>query len=216
MRKVVDAIQQSIQQKKYDEAVKLIDEFSEKNAEDAARLAPMKLALLAGFVSDPEKADALGRRLIKNAVKEKDSETLLRVAGALIEPKSVLPGDADSTPAGKKVDGRLLKVAVEAAEKADELSETTNPVERAQIANLLARAYRADGQTEKAVEVLDKASESLTDTIRAAAETLVLTNQAAKEAREEMLKSARTPPGSNDNLKTPGKNSPKEQDAATK
>lgn len=121
--------------------VKVID----KAIDDEPKLEPMlgtlKFVALAGQDGDADKALDYGKHLVEKVVAD-DPQALNRIAWAVVDP------DAKNKP-----DAKLLKLALQAAQRADELAKSKDGA----IADTLAKAYFDNGVVAKAVEAQERA-----------------------------------------------------------
>ena len=109
----------------------------------AEQFSMIKFQVLASPKGNVDKALALGEKLVASELGE-NPESLNNLAWMLVAP------DRE-----KKADAKLLKFALKAAQKADNLSERKDP----SIADTLAKAYFDNGQIEKAVETQERVLE---------------------------------------------------------
>jgi len=122
--------------KEYDEALKLRDEIIKLSPEDAESQQLGKLSILMNK-GDAEAANKLAEELLDKADKEKDSLLAARVASMLL-----------NSPAADKADKGL---ALKAAKQAYDGSDKSLTYQR-----MLAQAYAANKQFDKAVELQEK------------------------------------------------------------
>jgi thiol-disulfide isomerase/thioredoxin len=160
-----------LKKKDYASAIALLDNAS-KTMELKDEPLLIQLGLLAGPGNDPARALPIAEKIYKRAVKEEDGGTLMMVAGALADAKGMFPGGSSGTRPPAKVDSKLAALAVKAAEKGEELSHTGNAIDDAETLMMVAKAYRAAGQTDKAVSKLDDAAGLVSETIESATKTL--------------------------------------------
>ena len=132
----------------------------------------VELALLAGPGNDAARALKVGNRLYEDAVKDEDGGTLLMMANTLLDPSGFLEGHLSNQPPAARADSPLTALAVKAAEQGEQFNHSGNPINDAQIAMIVAKAYRAAGQAEKAADKLDEAAKWVNQSIEAANETL--------------------------------------------
>jgi thiol-disulfide isomerase/thioredoxin len=159
--------------KKTTEALNLLDDASKK-MELNDELTLTQLALVAGPENNSARALAIAKPLYEKAAKEDDAATLLMTATALVDPQTMLafPAGAGKPQTAGKIDPKLAELAVKAAEAGERLAHSGNPIEDAQAAMLLAKAYRAAGENDKASNKLDDAAKSVGELIQSADGTL--------------------------------------------
>lgn len=105
-----------------------------------ATLGVPKYLLLTRQIKDPEKALAYGNHLVDDVLKDK-AETLNELAWSIIAPQA------------PKADAGAVKLALKAAQRADELAQGKD----AGIADTLAKAYFDAGDPAKAIETQERA-----------------------------------------------------------
>jgi thiol-disulfide isomerase/thioredoxin len=120
--------------------LKLIDETIAADASMEKELGLGKFSLLR-LTGQKESAIAFGQKLISSAGKD-DAESLNELAWGLVAPDAPTKPDAD-----------FLKIALEAAKKADELSDGKNGA----IADTYAKTLWDSGDKAKAIEVQERA-----------------------------------------------------------
>ncbi len=119
-------------------------DFAAKNLPDRAdQFSMIKFQILASPKGNADQALSLGEKLVASELGE-NPEALNNLAWMLVAP------DRE-----KKADAKLLKFALKAALKADNLSERKDP----SIADTLAKAYFDNGQVEKAIETQERVVE---------------------------------------------------------
>ncbi len=120
--------------------VKVIDEIVAESPDLEDKLAGMKFMALLDKDGDSEKAAEFGTKLTKGMFKD-NSEALNMVAWTIVDPG-----------AGKRSD-KLIKLALLAATRADEIEARKN----AQVADTLAKVYFDSGNAAKALETQERA-----------------------------------------------------------
>lgn len=119
-------------------------DFAAKNLPDRAdQFSMIKFQILASPKGNADQALSLGEKLVASELGE-NPEALNNLAWMLVAP------DRE-----KKADAKLLKFALKAALKADNLSERKDP----SIADTLAKAYFDNAQVEKAIETQERVVE---------------------------------------------------------
>ena len=119
-------------------------DLAAKNLPDRAdQFSMIKFQILASPKGNADQALSLGEKLVASELGE-NPEALNNLAWMLVAP------DRE-----KKADAKLLKFALKAALKADNLSERKDP----SIADTLAKAYFDNGQVEKAIETQERVVE---------------------------------------------------------
>jgi thiol-disulfide isomerase/thioredoxin len=171
LAKVQDDLGLLLRRKEYAEATKLLDNAA-KDMQLSDELVVVQLALLSGPGNDAAAALPIATRLYDKAVKEQEAGTLMMMANALADPENMLPGAAAKSQPAAKIDSKLAELAVKAAEKAEPLIHTGNANEDAQTAMVVARAYRAAGESAKAAGKLDGAAKLVNESIQSANDTL--------------------------------------------
>jgi tetratricopeptide (TPR) repeat protein len=109
----------------------------------ASQFSLIKFQVLSSPKGNVDQALSLGTKLMESELGE-DAEALNNMAWMLVAP------DRE-----KKADAKLLKFALKAALKADNLSKREDP----SIADTLAKAFFDDGQLEKAIETQERVIE---------------------------------------------------------
>ena len=160
-----------LKKRDYAGAIELLDSAS-KTMELKDEPLLIQLGLLAGPGNDPARALPIAEKIYAKAVKEEDGGTLMMVAGALADAKGMFPGGSSGAQVPAKVDPKLAALAVKAAEKGEELSHTGNAIDDAETLMMVAKAYRAAGQNDKAASKLDDAAGLVSETIESATKTL--------------------------------------------
>jgi thiol-disulfide isomerase/thioredoxin len=117
-------------------------------ADQAARLGMLKFQTLAGAADMQDKAAEYGKQLVDKVLKD-DAERLNVIAWTVVDPERK-----------EKADAKLLKVALAAAQRADELGKGKS----GHIADTLARAYFLNGDAAKALELQERAVEQVKGT----------------------------------------------------
>jgi len=120
--------------------LEVLDEAFKEEPALEKMLALQKFAIL-GEVGDCEKTLAYGKKLVNEQYKD-NTQGLNFVAWTIVDPKGKVKADAS-----------LKSLALEAAKKADELAKGKD----AGVADTLAAAYFANGDTTKAVETQERA-----------------------------------------------------------
>jgi thiol-disulfide isomerase/thioredoxin len=158
--------------KKFTEALNVLDNASKK-IELNDELTLMQLSLVAGPENNSARALAIAKPLVEKAAKEEDAATLLMIATALVDPQTMLalPTGAGKPQPAAKIDPKLAELAVKAAEAGERLAHSGNPIEDAQAAMLLAKAYRASGENDKAIAKLDDSAKAIGELIESANST---------------------------------------------
>jgi len=123
------------------EVVAIIDKAITDEPKFEPELASIKFAALAGKDGDPEKALDYGKQLMEGIYKE-NAQRLNMLAWTIVDPD-----------APKKANENLLKLALAAAQRADELTKSGNGA----IADTLAKCYFDTGDPAKAVENQERA-----------------------------------------------------------
>ena len=118
-----------------------LDEVITKDPDLEPQLAQAKFKALAELPGSEDKAAEYGKHLVDKVYKD-NAEGLNFVAWSLVDPDRK-----------EKADAKLLKVALEAAKRADELTKG----ESGAIADTLARAYFLNGDVAKALELQERA-----------------------------------------------------------
>jgi thiol-disulfide isomerase/thioredoxin len=101
----------------------------------------VKFQVLASMVDSQDKALKYGQHLVKSVVKD-DPGLLNNVAWLILRPE-----------AKKKPEAQFIKLALQAAQRADELTQGKEPT----VADTLARAYFMSGNAAKALETQERA-----------------------------------------------------------
>lgn len=130
------------------ELLKELDVASKDLPDRADQFSLIKFQVLSSPKGNADQALLLGTKLMESELGE-DAEALNNLAWMLVAP------DRE-----KKADAKLLKFALKAALKADNLSKREDP----SIADTLAKAYFDNGQLEKAVETQERVIELAVDT----------------------------------------------------
>jgi thiol-disulfide isomerase/thioredoxin len=125
------------------ELLKELDIAAKEIPDRADQFSMIKFHVLSNSKENVEQALTLGNKLLESELGE-DSEILNNLAWMLVAP------DRE-----KKADAKLLKFALKAALKADNLEKR----EDASIADTLAKAYFDNGQLEKAIETQERVVE---------------------------------------------------------
>ena len=125
------------------ELLKELDVAAQEIPDRASQFSLIKLQVLSSPKGNVDQALALGTKLLESELGE-NPEGLNNIAWMLVTP------DRE-----KKADAKLLKFALKAALKADNLSKREDP----SIADTLAKAYFDNGQLEKAVETQERVVE---------------------------------------------------------
>ncbi len=170
--KLQDDLGGYLRKRDYAGAISLLD-----NATKTLDLPPepllIELALLAGPANDPARALALGQKLHDRALKEEDGGMLMQLCHSLVDANIIFPAGNGKAPAPPpKLDAKLAALAVAAAERGEQMTHSGNDLEDADSLVLLAKAYRAAGQTEKAIARLDDAADLVNGTIDTASKAL--------------------------------------------
>jgi thiol-disulfide isomerase/thioredoxin len=121
--------------------IEIVDAAIDVDAKMEAILGTLKFEALAAHDSDADKALKYGKALVEGALKD-DAASLKELAWSLVKP------DAD-----KKRAARYAKLALQAAQRADDLEKGKD----AATADTLARAYFVNGDTAKAVAAQERA-----------------------------------------------------------
>ncbi|HMP02858.1 MAG TPA: redoxin family protein [Gemmatales bacterium] len=122
------------------EAIKVIDEVIEGDPAMEKQLAMAKFRLL-DQINKPDQTAAYAERIIDTLFPD-EPMALNNISWTLIDPERPT-----------EVDASLKKLALKAAQKADQLTESKD----APIADTLARAYFVNGDVDKAIEVQERA-----------------------------------------------------------
>jgi hypothetical protein len=146
----IAAIQEKLQKAGEDPTaqLKVIDEAIEEDASLEAMLGLVKFRLLSSQPDQAEKTVAYARRLAEGPLKD-SANGLNFLAWELVDP------DRDTRPTDE-----MIRFAVGASRKADQLEERKNPA----IADTLARALFLDGDAKGAYEAQKRAVELAKDT----------------------------------------------------
>ena len=123
--------------------------------------------LLTQQIKGPEKALAYGSRLVESVLKE-DAGALNQLAWMIVAPEA------------PKADAKAVKLALKAAQRADELAQGKDPG----IADTLARAYFDAGKPAKALETQERA-------VRLAKGTPVANDPGVRERLEQYRKAVK-------------------------
>jgi thiol-disulfide isomerase/thioredoxin len=121
--------------------IEIVETAIEVDAKMEEILGVLKFEALAAQESDKDKALKYGKNLVEGALKN-DSPGLKELAWSLVKP------DAD-----KKRADRFVKLALQAAQRADELEQGKD----AATADTLARAYFVSGDVAKAIATQERA-----------------------------------------------------------
>jgi thiol-disulfide isomerase/thioredoxin len=100
----------------------------------------VKFQVLASRADSQDKALKYGQHLVKSVVKD-DAGLLNNVAWLILSPEA------------KKPEAQFVKLALQAAQRADELAHGKDPI----VADILARAYFLSGNAGKALETQERA-----------------------------------------------------------
>ena len=128
------------------ELIKALDAASKELPDRASQFTMIKFQVLSSPKGDADKAIELGEQLIESEEVGENPEALNNIAWMLVAPER-----------DKKADPKLLKFALKAALKADNLKKNQDP----SIADTLAKAYFDNGQLEKAVATQERVIELL-------------------------------------------------------
>ena len=121
--------------------IEIVDTAIAVDAKMEEMLGVLKFEALAAQESDADKAMKYGTRLVAGALKN-DAASLKELAWSIVKPN-----------ADKKRAARFVKVALPAAQRADELEQGKD----AAIADTLARAYFVNGDAGKAIAAQERA-----------------------------------------------------------
>jgi thiol-disulfide isomerase/thioredoxin len=121
--------------------LKVIDGAVAEDPKMETILGPQKYLVLAGKDGDPDKAQAYGKRLVETVLKDEPNR--------LEELAWTIVGSEDKT----KADPKQIKVALAAAQRAEEVTKGKDP----SVIDTLARAYFFSGDVAKALEHQEKA-----------------------------------------------------------
>jgi thiol-disulfide isomerase/thioredoxin len=146
------------------EVLAVIDQAVEDDPKLEAQLGFQKFQLLASS-GDADKAREYGQRLLENLYKD-NAQALNNLAWIIVDPK-----------AATKPDAKLVKLALTAALRADELTKSKD----AAIADTLAKAYFDSGDAVKALQAQERA-------MKLAEGTPLEKDQGMKERLEEYRK----------------------------
>jgi thiol-disulfide isomerase/thioredoxin len=125
-------------------ALEAIDKAIKDDPDLEERLAFAKFHFLAAKDGDADKALSYGKQLME---KHPDNAQILnQIAWTIVDPENAKEG------AGVP-NGKMLKLALEAAEKADKIAKGKDP----SIADTLAKVYFDNGEIPKAVETQERA-----------------------------------------------------------
>jgi thiol-disulfide isomerase/thioredoxin len=119
----------------------ILDEAITADPSLESRFGMQKFLALAGQADTQDKATDYGRHLVESTFKD-NAQSLNRLAWSLVDPDG-------------KFEGKFTKLALQAAERADELAKNKN----AAIADTLAKAYADDGNPTKALATQERAAE---------------------------------------------------------
>lgn len=142
MAALMEKLQKSIQNKDYKGLVSTIDEVVQADPKIESRLGGLKFNALAKM-GDVDAAVKYGRKLIEETFKD-DGPALNELAWAVVDPDAI----KDAKP-----DAKVLRVAVEAAKKANELTESKDP----NILDTFAQATFLSGNIDEAIKLQEKA-----------------------------------------------------------
>jgi thiol-disulfide isomerase/thioredoxin len=143
-RKARELQQKLVQAQKSGDRKELLAVLDQAIADDPKmekQFGSLKLRTLAANADDADKTAAYARHLMEKIYPD-NAQGLNFVAWTIVDP------DAKTKP-----DGKLIKVALEAAKKADELAEGKDGA----IADTLAKAYFDSGDTVKALQTQERA-----------------------------------------------------------
>lgn len=121
--------------------LQVIDAAIADDADLEVRLGMPKYQILVGKDGDPAKAQAYGKRLVEEVYKD--------VPGALFQLARLSLGSDDHA----KPDAKIVKIALAAAQRADELTKGEEPV----VADILAKAHFVSGDAAKALQCQERA-----------------------------------------------------------
>jgi len=142
-RKKVQALQQKLGETKGDPR-KILEVVDKAIADDASLeevIGNAKFGILAIQLKETDKAVEFGKKLI-NEVYKNDASKLNDIAWTIVAPEN-----------GEKADPKLVKIALQAAQKADELVKG----KEAAVADTLGKAYFDSGEIDKAIETQERA-----------------------------------------------------------
>jgi len=125
-----------------------VDGAIQEDAKLEVQLGGLKFGALCD-AGDVDAAAAYGRKLVDGALKD-NAEELNQLAWGVVDPDKVK---------GKKPDAKLLRVALDAAAKAVDLTRGTD----GNVLDTLAQAHYLNGDFAKAVEVQEKAVKAAPD-----------------------------------------------------
>jgi len=134
------AITPAYQKKDFAQVVSLLNDAIVSDPDIEGTVGPLKLAMLQQQGKSDDAA-AYMTKLVGGALKD-NAEALNQIAWPLVDPD-----------ARKKAEPALIAAAVKAAERADEISDRKDPA----LADTLAAAYFASGDTAKAVQTQERA-----------------------------------------------------------
>jgi hypothetical protein len=119
----------------------VIEKALEETPELEERLGMMKFQLLTQQADAKDKALEYGTRLTEKLYKD-NAQALNNIAWMTVDPNAAV-----------KPDAKLLKLALTAAQRADELTQSKDPG----VLDTLAKAYYDNGDAAKALEIQEKA-----------------------------------------------------------
>ena len=197
-KKLADRLARALKDKRYDDALKVVEEAESRDVDlggEAGGPDPrvLRLAILVISGKQADQAAALAGKLMGSNAGERSMEedSAAAVLLAIVAPEQVLAHKRESggeiphfAPAAK-IDPALGKVAAAAADRAGEkmfdLDKSSTGFDRAEIHQILARAYQAAGEKTKAAAEIKKASAALKHTIHHAHEALKKLDEMQKE-----------------------------------
>jgi thiol-disulfide isomerase/thioredoxin len=165
--KLDDVVNEALGAEKPKPALELIDKAIAADPELEDLVAINKFRLLDSKNGDPDQALVYGEKLLKTTLKE-NALGLNYLAWSVVQPDRA-----------NKADDKLVKLALLAATKADQLLDRNNPM----YADTLARAYFVSGDVAKAIDTQDRAVKlaGKTDEARGMKERLEEYKKALKE-----------------------------------
>jgi hypothetical protein len=146
----------------------ILDEAIAGDAKLEPQIGRMKFNALASDAANQDKAWDYGRHFVESVINDK-AQNLNRFAWEMVDPA-----------AKKKLEPRFLKLALQAAKRADELTDGKDPA----VADTLARAYFLNGDHAKALEVQERA-------VQAAKGTPLQQDKEMKERLQEYRKAVK-------------------------
>jgi hypothetical protein len=140
MRELQIALSKAMRANDSKAVIELIDKAVADDEKMENLLGVLKFTMLAKDTSDEGKTLKYGQRLVKEVLKD-NAQQLNNLAWKIVDPQA------------KKADAKLVKLALQAAQRADEMQKGKDGA----IADTLARAYFLSGDAAKALEAQERA-----------------------------------------------------------